>query len=126
MSADNKSWVISKKNTIIGILIFIFLLGVGGFFGYRKYISDYSALENQIQESKLVVDSLKNANLILEKKITVFEDNIDKIDRDISKIDKDIIKFKKETNEKISNVDSYTTSELQQFFTNRYNTDTIR
>ena len=128
MSVDNKSWVFSKKNVIIGILIFILLLGAGGFFGYQKYISDYSLIENQIQDSKIRVDSIRKRNIELEKKITIFEKNIEQIDNNISKIDKDITKLKRDTDEKIRNVDNYTPSELQYFFSNRYrfNTDSIR
>ena len=82
-----------------------------------EYINEYNskieALENKI-------NSLHNINEELTLEIDTLNGQITKLDQEISKQDNKIVILKRQTNEKVNNVDSFGDDELEQFFTERY------
>jgi uncharacterized protein (DUF3084 family) len=82
-----------------------------------EYINEYNskieALENKI-------NSLHNINEELTLEIDTLNGQITKLDQEISKQDNKIVILKRQTNEKVNNVDSFGEDELERFFTERY------
>ena len=83
----------------------------------EEYINEYNskieALENKI-------NSLHNINEELTLEIDTLNNQIVKLDQEISKQDIKIVTLKRQTNEKVNNVDSFGDDELEQFFAERY------
>ncbi len=79
----------------------------------NKYNSKIEALENKI-------NSLHNINEELTLEIDTLNSQIVKLDQEISKQDIKIVTLKRQTNEKVNNVDSFGDDELEQFFAERY------
>ena len=97
------------------------------FFSVYYLVSMYSSNEEYITEYNDKIDTLNgkinslhivNEDLTLE--IGVLTTQISVLDQEISKQDNKIVILKKQTNEKVNNVDSYRYDELEQFFTERY------
>jgi peptidoglycan hydrolase CwlO-like protein len=82
-----------------------------------EYINEYNskieALENKI-------NSLHSINEELTLEIDTLNGQINKLDQEISKQDIKIVTLKRQTNEKVNNVDSFGDDELEQFFAERY------
>ena len=105
-----------------------FLYFVIVFFGVYYLVSMYSSNEEEYiteYNSKIEVlndkiNSLHNINEGLTLEIDVLTTQISVLDQEISKQDSKIVILKKQTNEKVNNVDSYRDDELEQFFTERY------
>ena len=97
------------------------------FFGVYYLVSMYSSNEEYITEynDKIEalndkINSLHSVNEDLTLEIGVLTTQISVLDQEISKQDNKIVILKKQTNEKVNNVDSYRDDELEQFFTERY------
>ena len=58
---------------------------------------------------------------MLDNKMDSVNTHVTEITNEINYIDNNISVIKQKTNEKINIVDTYTASELEQFFTDRYN-----
>ena len=82
-----------------------------------EYINEYNskieALENKI-------NSLHSINEELTLEIDTLNGQINKLDQEINKQDIKIVTLKRQTNEKVNNVDLYRYDELERFFTERY------
>jgi peptidoglycan hydrolase CwlO-like protein len=82
-----------------------------------EYINEYNskieALENKI-------NSLHSINEELTLEIDTLNGQINKLDQEINKQDIKIVTLKRQTNEKVNNVDSFGDDELEQFFAERY------
>lgn len=97
------------------------------FFSVYYLVSMYSSNEEYITEYNDKIDtlngkinSLHSVNEDLTLEIGVLTTQISVLDQEISKQDNKIVILKKQTNEKVNNVDSYRDDELEQFFTERY------
>ena len=77
--------------------------------------------KNQLDSLNIVIKQLHNDNLQLENKIQKFEFDIQEIDSNISRIKNQKTLIKEYYHEKINSVDKLTISEIDSFFTNRYN-----
>ena len=105
-----------------------FLYFVIVFFGVYYLVSMYSSNEEEyiteynskIEALNDKINSLHNINEDLTLEIDVLTTQISVLDQEISKQDSKIVILKKQTNEKVNNVDSYGDDELEQFFTERY------
>jgi len=69
--------------------------------------NNIDSLKTEIVKSDIIIDSLHKEIIVLDKENEVLKDKI--------------IDIKKEANEKINNVDKLNISELNKFFTDRYN-----
>ena len=83
----------------------------------EEYITEYN---NKIEVLNDKINSLHSINEDLTSEIDVLTTQITLLDQEISKQDNKIVILKKQTNEKVNNVDSYRDDELEQFFTERY------
>ena len=97
------------------------------FFSVYYLVSMYSSNEEYITEYNDKIDtlngkinSLHSVNEDLTLEIGALTTQILVLDQEISKQDNKIVILKKQTNEKVNNVDSYRDDELEQFFTERY------
>jgi len=98
---------------IIGVCIFILF-----FFNKKQdYVEEYNLKIEKLDEK---IDSLHDVNNDLSFKIDTLNVQISKLDQELDLKDNSINALRNEVNEKVSNVDSYTDDELQEFFTNRY------
>jgi len=82
-----------------------------------KYINEYN---NKIEALESKINSLHSINEELTLEIDTLNFQINKLDQEISKQDIKIVTLKRQTNEKVNNVDSFGDDELEQFFTERY------
>tara|TARA_R110000823_G_scaffold70260_1_gene162148 strand:+ start:111 stop:494 length:384 start_codon:yes stop_codon:yes gene_type:complete len=83
----------------------------------EEYINEYNSKIEVLNDK---INSLHNVNEDLTLEINVLTNQILALDQEISKQDSKIVILKKQTNEKVNNVDSYRDDELEQFFTERY------
>ena len=82
-----------------------------------EYINEYNS---KIEALESKINSLHNINEELTLEIDTLNGQIIKLDQEISKQDSKIVTLKRQTNEKVNNVDSFGDDELEQFFTERY------
>jgi peptidoglycan hydrolase CwlO-like protein len=97
----------------IGFLAFTFL-------NMRELKTDIEAYNEKIDNLATEIDSVQQLNKELDDRIQSLHSEIELIDSDIDKVQNNITNIKKNTDEKINRIDSLTTSELQKFFTDRY------
>ena len=97
----------------IGFLAFTFL-------NMRELKTDIEAYNEKIDNLATEIDSVQQLNEELDSKIQSLHSELELIDSDIDRVQSGITNIKKETDEKVSRVDSLTLSELQEFFTKRY------
>lgn len=108
----------NKQNLLL--LLILFLIGYMLFTtqGIQTDVKEYKQKIEQLQQK---VDSAKIADKKLVYKIDSVQQKVFGISKEIYYIDKNINIIKKQTDEKINSVDTLTTNELEQFFTDRYN-----
>jgi peptidoglycan hydrolase CwlO-like protein len=82
-----------------------------------EYINEYN---NKIEALESKINSLHSINEELTLEIDTLNNQIIKLDQEISKQDIKIVTLKRQTNEKVNNVDSFGDDELEQFFAERY------
>ena len=83
----------------------------------EEYITEYNS---KIEALNNKINSLHNVNENLTLKIDTLTNQISVLDQEISKQDIKIVTLKRQTNEKVNNVDSFGDDELEQFFAERY------
>ena len=83
----------------------------------EEYITEYNS---KIEALNYKINSLHNINEDLTSEIDILITQIVILDQEISEQNIKIVTLKKQTNEKVNNVDSYRDDELEQFFTERY------
>jgi septal ring factor EnvC (AmiA/AmiB activator) len=104
--------------------VFLLLIGVLivlNIFNTNKIKTDITSYENKIELLQTKIDSTTTLNKTLNNKIDLVNIHVTKITDEINQIDNNILILRQKTNEKIKIVDIYTASELEQFFTDRYN-----
>jgi peptidoglycan hydrolase CwlO-like protein len=98
---------------IAGLLIF-------NMFTMNTVKTDVKKYEDKIISLQVSVDSFAKNNSEINDKITNLNGNVVNITNKIEKVDKTINIIKKNTDEKINRVDSFSINELELFFANRY------
>jgi chromosome segregation ATPase len=109
------------KQVITNILIVI----VGGLVVYSLMVSaaigvDVKSFYNRIDSLQTKIDSAYMVNKELDNKISRVENNIESINQQITVVDNNKNIIKSRTNAKVNDVDTYTQSQLEKFFTDRY------
>ena len=82
--------------------------------------TDVKGYEKKIENIQIKVDSAQVVNKQINTKIGEVKENVTTISNEIHHIDKNITVIKKQTDEKVNNVDNIPDSELELFFTNKY------
>ena len=103
------------------VLIIIALLCLYNIFNTNSIKTDIKGYEDKIESLQVKVDSASVINKMLDNKMDSVNTHVTEITNEINHIDNNISVIKQKTNEKINIVDTYTASELEQFFTDRYN-----
>jgi len=104
-----------------GLLILIGILVLLNIFNTNKIKTDIKGYEDKIESLQVKIDSASVINKMLDNKMDSVNTHVTEITNEINHIDNNISVIKQKTNEKINIVDTYTASELEQFFTDRYN-----
>ena len=117
----------SFKKNIFSILSLIVVISLSCWLLFSQkdtsYVEDYN---NKIEVLKLKIDSLHSINGGLIVKIDTLNQEISKLDSQIGLKDSKINTLKNTINEKVTAVDTFSNSELEMFFANRYNKDIFR
>ncbi len=103
------------------VLIIIALLCLYNIFNTNSIKTNVKSYKEKIEALQTKVDSAHVVNKHIDTKIDSVKENVTNITKEIHHIDNNISIIKQQTNEKVNIVDTYTASELEQFFTNRYN-----
>jgi peptidoglycan hydrolase CwlO-like protein len=103
----------------------ILLVIVGGLVVWNIFITntiktDVTGYEKKIESIGVKIDSSNVINKNIDNKLGEVKENVEIISNDILHIDKNITVIKKQTNEKVNSVDDIPDSELELFFTNKY------
>jgi seryl-tRNA synthetase len=111
--------VTKDKDSIILLVIIAALVG-WNIFTTNGIKTDIKGYEKKIELIQTKVDSAKAINEQIDDKVGEVKENVTTITNEIHHIDKNITVIKKQTDEKVNNVDNIPDSELELFFTNKY------
>lgn len=111
--------VTKDKDSIILLLIIAGLVG-WNIFTTNTIKTDVKSYKNKIENIQTKIDSAHFVTKKIDTKIGEVKDKVTTINNEIQHIDKNITVIKKQTNEKVNNVDNIPDSELELFFTNKY------
>ena len=115
--------VTKDKDNIILLVIIGALIG-WNIFTTNSIKTDVKGYEKKIENIGVKIDSSTVINKRIDNKVGEVKENVEIISNDIRHIDKNIIVIKKQTNEKVNSVDNIPDSELELFFTNKYEQST--
>jgi septal ring factor EnvC (AmiA/AmiB activator) len=111
--------VTKNKDSIILLVIIAVLVG-WNIFTTNTIKTDVKGYEKKIESIRTKIDSSQVVNKQIDTKISEVKENVTTITNEIHHIDKNITVIKKQTDEKVNNVDNIPDSELELFFTNKY------
>ena len=111
--------VTKDKDSIILLVIIVGLVS-WNIFTTNSIKTDVNGYEQKIENIGVKIDSSNVVNKNINDKVGEVKENVEIITNDIRHIDKNIIVIKKQTNEKVNSVDDIPDSELELFFTNKY------
>lgn len=111
--------VTKDKDSIILLVIIAGLVG-WNIFTTNTIKTDVKGYEKKIDLIQTKVDSAKVINEQIDDKVGEVKENVTTITNEIHHIDKNITVIKKQTNEKVNSIDTIPDSELELFFTNKY------
>ena len=103
------------------VLIIIALLCLYNIFNTNSIRTDVKGYKDKIEALQTKVDSAQAVNEKIDVKIDSVKDNVVNITKEIHHIDNNISILKQQTDEKVNAINTYSASELEQFFTDRYN-----
>ena len=111
------------KNVLTNIILVV----IGGLIVYSIIFTasigvDVKSFYERIDSLQTKIDSAYMVNRVLDEKIAKVDSNIQTINNQISIVDNNINIIKSNTNEMVNDVDTFTVSQLEQFFTDRYST----
>ena len=111
------------KQNIRGYLLFAIL---GGFVAYMIWNNpsidvDIQSYKTQINILQQKIDSMQYQNNYLKSEADSLSFKLVEYDEKIKKLNTRIYVIKRETEEKLMAIDTFGSSELQKFFTERYN-----
>lgn len=111
--------ITKDKDNIILLVIIAALVG-WNIFTTNTIKTDVKGYEKKIESIQTKIDSSQIVNKQIDTKIGEVKENVTTITNEIHHIDKNITVIKKQTDEKVNNVDNIPDSELELFFTNKY------
>lgn len=111
--------MIKSSNIFTITLIVIVLILIGYIFTQDKpdYVKDYN---NKIEALEAKIDSLHSKNDILVIESDSLKQQIISYNNEIKQLNSRIYVIKKQTQQKVNNVDSFGNDELEKFFAERY------
>lgn len=102
------------------LLVIIAVLAGFNLFQVKSIKTDVEFYNNKIDSIQNEIDSVMLVNEELTNKIGDIDNEINNIDGDIAKVTKNITIIKNQTDEKSDAVNNFTFSDLNKFFTDRY------
>jgi peptidoglycan hydrolase CwlO-like protein len=111
--------ITKDKDNIILLVIIAALVG-WNIFTTNSIKTDVKGYEKKIENIGVKIDSSNVVNKNINDKVSEVKENVEIITNDIRHIDKNITVIKKQTDEKVNSVDDIPDSELELFFTNKY------
>ena len=111
-----------NRNSSILLLILICLLGYN-IFSMNQLKTDIEMYNQKIDSIQHNIDSVVIVNKNLDIKIDSISSEIGLLDTDITSVNKNITNIKVNTNEKVNSVNKFNFSDLNKFFTDRYESD---
>ena len=103
------------------ILIYVLIILMGyTLFNTSGISTDVKAYKAKIENLQVKIDSVKQLNIQLDERMTGLHSQIENIDSDINNVQRSIKQIKKKTDEKVNTVDTYSFTELEEFFSTRY------
>ena len=111
---------ITKDKDNIILLVIIGALVGWNIFTTNSIKTDVKGYEKKIENIGVKIDSSNVVNKNINDKVVEVKENVEIITNDIRHIDKNITVIKKQTDEKVNSVDDIPDSELELFFTNKY------
>lgn len=111
--------ITKDKDNIILLIIIAGLVG-WNIFTTNTVRTDVKGYQKKIDNIETKIDSANIVNKKIDTKIGDVKENVTSITKEINHIDKNITIIKKQTDEKVDNVDNIPDSELELFFTNKY------
>lgn len=111
--------MIKSSNIFTVVLIVIVFFLIGYIFTQDKpdYVKDYS---DKIEALECKIDSLHSKNSVLVNQSDSLKLKISSYNKEIKVLNSRIYVIKKQTQQKINNVDSFGNDELERFFSERY------
>jgi|688.fasta_scaffold490451_3 hypothetical protein len=82
--------------------------------------TDVGTHYKKINTIQLKIDSANRVNRELDLKIAKIDSNISVLNNELVGIEKNINIIKKQTNDKVASVDTFSYNQLKEFFTKRY------
>lgn len=83
-------------------------------------VGDYSKQEQKIDSLKNIIIKLEDEQFELDRSIFTQQLEINILNKEIDSTNKEIVKVRKYYAKKIKNITSYTPTQLDKFFTERY------
>ena len=109
-----------KRFLYVVIILQLFIIGWVLFTDTEVDKGPFQQKIDKLQQEK---DSLDAANLQLQLKVDYMFEQADGYEKTINDLNSSIGTLKRKTNEIINSVDTYTQSELEKFFSDRYRLD---
>jgi len=109
---------VTKQDIVLGIIV---LLLIWNMFNTNSIKTDIKGYKDRIELLQTKIDSAKLVNTKIDTKIDSVKEEVVSITNEINHIDKNISIIKQQTNEKVNAASTFTASDLEQIFTDRYN-----
>jgi peptidoglycan hydrolase CwlO-like protein len=109
-----------KFNTQNILLLIVIVLIAWNILNTNGIKTDVKGYQQKIEALQTKIDSTQVVNQKIDTKIDSVKNNVITITNEINHIDNNISVIKQRTNEKINIASTYSASELEQFFTDRY------
>jgi peptidoglycan hydrolase CwlO-like protein len=110
-------WQKYKDYVFLLIIVVLLVLNIMNSNAIKTDVKQYEKRFDYIDEE---INDLKLRNESIGRKIENNNTKIDIVNNKIESVDKTIRKIKENTDEKVGNIDNLKPSELELFFTNRY------
>jgi len=108
----------TRYTNLLIIIVMVFLAFT--LFNVRGLKTDIDGFNEKIENIGKEIDSIQTMNNELDEMISSLHSELELIDGDIDRVQNNIYSIRRNTNEKANSVDVLTISELQEFFTKRY------
>jgi len=108
----------TRYTNMLIIICMIFLAYT--LFNVRGLKTDIDGFNEKIENIGKEIDSIQTMNTELDEMISSLHSELELLDTDINKVQNNIYTIRRNTDEKTNSVDKLNISELQEFFTKRY------
>jgi septal ring factor EnvC (AmiA/AmiB activator) len=112
-----------NKQTIL--LLIVIVLAAWNIFTTNGIKTDVKDYKEKIKSIQAEIGSAQVVNKEINNKVSEVKENVVTITKEVQHIDNNLTIVKNNTNEKVNIIDDYSDAELELFFTNRYDQNSI-